>query len=122
MIPRIRLSPAQRHAILNRQDGRCGKCSEAIIGGDFHIDHYIPLAIGGKDEDSNRIAVHPECHREKTSETDRPMIDKARRVGKKHAAHMKAMRTGALAPNAKERALARMKLQRRGGLVAPRQE
>lgn len=95
---------------------------QAIIGDDFELDHYVPLEIGGKDEDSNRIAVHPECHREKTSETDRPMIDKARRMGKKHARHMTAMRTGTLTPNAKDRALARMKQQRRGGLVAERQD
>ena len=89
---------------------------------DYEVDHITPVGLGGGDEMSNLQALCAICHREKTSETDRPMIDKARRVGEKHARHMTAMRTGALAPNARERALARMEQQRRGGLVAPRQE
>lgn len=50
--------------ILRRDEGRCHVCGE--YGAD-QVDHVIPLAEGGADDDSNLAAIHGEpCHKQKT--------------------------------------------------------
>lgn len=49
--------------IIARDHGLCGICGmpEAT-----QVDHIVPLAEGGSDEDHNLRAVHPACHRIKS--------------------------------------------------------
>lgn len=56
----------QRNArILHRHNGVCHVCGQP---GATSVDHVIPLAAGGLDDDSNLRPIHVEpCHREKTA-------------------------------------------------------
>lgn len=44
--------------------GRCGICGE-FIEGDFHVDHVIPLARGGRHGYINAQPAHPRCNMRK---------------------------------------------------------
>ena len=39
---------AKRKEIFNRTNGRCFYCGCYLDFDDFHVDHYIPKALGGK--------------------------------------------------------------------------
>lgn len=49
----------------------------------WHLDHVIPLASGGKDEDDNLHPVHEKCHLAKTVE-DVGKIAKGKRLRARH--------------------------------------
>lgn len=56
---------ARRKRILKRDMGACHVCDQ--LGAD-QVDHVIPLAEGGADEEWNLASIHAEpCHREKTA-------------------------------------------------------
>ena len=60
--------PARRKRIHEAHDGICGWCHEEI-GADepFEIDHGVPLALGGADDDGpNAYPIHERCHHIKT--------------------------------------------------------
>ena len=60
------MTPARRKRIFEAHDGICGYCEEPIDG-PFEIDHLLPLALGGADDDGgNTVPMHVECHRLKT--------------------------------------------------------
>ena len=69
LLPRILhhpLTPARRKRNFDAQDGICGYC-EKPIDGSFEVDHPLPLALGGADDDGgNTVPMHVECHRLKT--------------------------------------------------------
>ena len=67
-----------REAVLQRQDGLCAAC-EARIFGRYDIDHIRALELGGTNDLSNLVALHPECHRPKTAR-DVKAISKCRRI------------------------------------------
>lgn len=46
------------------QKGKCACCGE-ILGADYHLDHIIPLLLGGKHEDSNIQLLHALCNLQK---------------------------------------------------------
>jgi len=48
------------------QKGKCACCGE-ILGDDYHLDHIMPLALGGKHEDSNIQLLHARCNLQKHS-------------------------------------------------------
>jgi len=50
--------------IRQRYDYRCGYCgvSEIDTGGELTIDHYIPFAHGGTDEEDNLVYACPRCN------------------------------------------------------------
>lgn len=50
--------------IKNWESRICGIC-EALIEGDYHIDHIVPLSRGGKHATSNLQLAHPFCNRSK---------------------------------------------------------
>jgi len=57
-----------RHTLLflwKRQHGRCAHCGEAIttITG-WHNHHKVWRSRGGSDAPSNRVLLHPTCHRQ----------------------------------------------------------
>ena len=60
------MTPARRKRIFEARDGICGYCEEPIDG-PYEIDHLLPLALGGADDDGgNTVPMHVECHRIKT--------------------------------------------------------
>ena len=46
------------------QKGKCACCG-AKLGDDYHLDHIIPLALGGAHEDSNIQLLHSRCNLQK---------------------------------------------------------
>ena len=70
-----RLKPDQRRQLtaklLERQSGVCFICEDAIDlalqADDVEIDHIIPIAVGGKDEENNFALAHEMCNRRKSS-------------------------------------------------------
>ena len=57
------MTQARRRRILEAHDGICGYCEKPIEGA-YEIDHVLPLARGGADDDGgNTVPMHPDCHR-----------------------------------------------------------
>lgn len=87
MTGRKGFTPAQMRGLLHRQRGICPECGEVINlakGDRVHVDHVIPLAMGGTNDWSNLQAIHAACHAAKTG-ADLGAIAKAKRVARKHA-------------------------------------
>ncbi|WP_170167094.1 HNH endonuclease [Paracoccus methylarcula] len=64
--------------------GTCHICGGKVqVGESWDLEHVIPLAMGGEDDEGNVAPAHTACHREKTSE-DAAQIAKANRVRAKH--------------------------------------
>ena len=68
------MGSARRKRIFLAHGGVCGFCHEEIpAGGPFEIDHEIPLALGGSDDDGeNCYPLHVRCHEIKTFGLKRP--------------------------------------------------
>lgn len=65
---RVRLSGSAEQArakrVIEKYLTACHVCGKA---GADQVDHVIPLAEGGPDDESNQLPIHAEpCHREKT--------------------------------------------------------
>ena len=58
------LSRGIAEKLLVAQKGRCACCGEKL-GVDYHLDHIIPLALGGGHEDSNIQLLHSRCNLQK---------------------------------------------------------
>ena len=57
------MTPARRRLIFEAHDGICGYCRKPIDGA-YEIDHLVPLALGGEDDDGdNTVPMHPACLR-----------------------------------------------------------
>lgn len=54
--------------LLTRQKGKCAICGMKMLKGKNHIDHIMPLALGGKNADSNVQLTCPKCNWSKGSE------------------------------------------------------
>lgn len=48
------------------QQGRCVCCGEAL-NDEYHIDHIIPIALGGTNTDDNVQLLKPSCNRSKSA-------------------------------------------------------
>lgn len=75
----------RRLALFLAHDGRCHICSATIDGTReaWDVEHIIPIAIGGDDDEGNCAPAHKACHATKTA-TDVAQIAKANRVRAKH--------------------------------------
>ena len=64
-----------------RCGGKCENCTAKITAtnGPPNYDHILPDALGGEPELSNCQVLCKTCHGGKTTDEDRPRIDKARR-------------------------------------------
>ena len=120
MTPLARLTRAQRQAAFDAQGGVCKLCKLAMHPKSFHVDHIVPRELGGTNRPDNLQALHRDCHGQKTP-GDVKAIASSKRQAAKQARHDRAMATGTRAPNAKERARARMR-QNRIEPIAPRQD
>jgi 5-methylcytosine-specific restriction endonuclease McrA len=79
---RRRLSPKAKAEIFQAAQGCCHICGGKIFKA-WHIEHVVPLALGGADEPSNMKPAHPVCHSGK-SRTDVAAISKAKRLERRH--------------------------------------
>ena len=50
--------------LFSLQKSKCACCGKSLKPG-YHIDHIIPLALGGKNEDSNIQLLTPACNSKK---------------------------------------------------------
>lgn len=82
---RKRRTPQRREAICLAHGWKCGLCPATIdpVHEEWALDHIIPLAAGGSDDDENLHPVHVRCHKKKT-EDDVHRIAKIRRVRARH--------------------------------------
>lgn len=63
------LMQTEKAKLLALQKGQCPRCGLYFRDGDtLETDHSIPLALGGKDDISNKWVYHRHCHDEKTAE------------------------------------------------------
>lgn len=51
--------------VLEMDDGVCGICGSDVDPFNFHVDHIIPLALGGLHTYQNTQPAHPNCNRAK---------------------------------------------------------
>jgi 5-methylcytosine-specific restriction endonuclease McrA len=54
----------QKLKILQR--GKC-PCCKRSLGDNYHLDHIVPLSLGGKHEDSNLQLLMANCNQQKSS-------------------------------------------------------
>jgi len=59
-----KLSPGLVGNLLVEQGGVC-KCCNKPLGDDYHLDHRMPLALGGSNTDSNMQLLTAKCNRQK---------------------------------------------------------
>jgi len=50
--------------LYKKQNGKCACCGE-LLNNDFHLDHILPLALGGKNSDDNVQLLTPICNLQK---------------------------------------------------------
>ncbi|MBV7408725.1 HNH endonuclease [Maritimibacter sp. DP1N21-5] len=94
MNDRRSISPLQMRGLLHRQKNICPICGQVINlarGDKVHVDHVIPLALGGADTWDNMTATHDHCHVEVKTPLDRKDIARAKRLAKKMAEHAERM-------------------------------
>lgn len=58
---------ARRQRILVRDANTCRDCSMVVAGKDAHVDHIVPLELGGTDADENLCCRCASCHGRKTA-------------------------------------------------------
>lgn len=82
--PRKPISTIRRAAIFKAARGVCHICERRIQAGErWEVEHRIPLALGGADDDSNRRPAHEKCHAKKTRD-DQSSIARAKRREARH--------------------------------------
>jgi 5-methylcytosine-specific restriction endonuclease McrA len=78
--PRKSFSAKDRARIFALHDGICGISKRKIQAGEaWEIEHRIPLALGGTNEDDNLYSALVEPHKGKTR-TDKGAIAKCKRI------------------------------------------
>lgn len=79
------MSTRRRLAIFQAADAICHLCGEKIDGTRerWEVEHPIPIAMGGSDDDADLRPAHVSCHARKTK-ADATAIAKAKRIAAKH--------------------------------------
>lgn len=80
---RKRISVADKVAIFIRHKECCHICGGSVVGKAWEVEHIIPLALGGADDESNWAPAHKACHAPKTA-ADVKAIAKAKRRRARH--------------------------------------
>lgn len=79
MTRRRSLSPTKRFRLFQERGGVCHLCAGKIqVGEGWEVEHVIPIALGGDDDDANCMLAHTKCHSVKTRK-DLADIAKAKR-------------------------------------------
>ena len=63
---RGKLSPGLTEKLLKLQSGTCACCKKPL-GKNYHMDHIVPLALGGTNTDDNIQLLHQKCNHQKSS-------------------------------------------------------
>jgi 5-methylcytosine-specific restriction protein A len=70
--------------VFEREHGVCHICELPVtVGQRWEIEHRIPLALGGLDDEANMFPAHATCHKPKSAE-DVANIARAKRRKAKH--------------------------------------
>ncbi len=78
------VSTKRRVELFKAHDGVCHICGGKIqVGEAWELEHQIPIALGGADDETNWALAHVKCHRGKTSE-DVGNIARAKRREARH--------------------------------------
>jgi 5-methylcytosine-specific restriction endonuclease McrA len=80
---RREFSKSVRLAAWERCKGHCETCGQKIVAG-VEYDHALENYVGGMNDLANCVCLCVRCHRVKTK-TNRPQIDKTRRIYEKRA-------------------------------------
>ena len=80
---RKRFSVADKVAIFIRHKECCHICGGSVVGKAWEVEHIIPLALGGADDESNWAPAHKACHAPKTVQ-DVADIARAKRRKARH--------------------------------------
>ncbi len=84
MTSRRPLSDMRRLKLFQDKRGVCHLCEQKIqVGQKWEVEHVIPLALGGADDETNMAPAHKSCHGEK-SKVDAGNLAKANRRRAKH--------------------------------------
>lgn len=67
--------------LMNKQNGLCACCG-VPLNGTYHIDHILPIALGGPNTDDNVQLLLPKCNLEKGA--SHPEVFKKRRMNLHH--------------------------------------
>lgn len=84
------LSPMQKLRIFEATAGRCHLCGLKIQRR-WEVEHIVPLALGGADDETNMAPAHVDCHAGKSAK-DRGDIARAKRRKAKHVGAFKSSR------------------------------
>jgi 5-methylcytosine-specific restriction endonuclease McrA len=60
---KTRIPIARRRLIYERDCGRCYMCQESISLADMHVDHLIPVSMGGSSVESNLACSCESCNK-----------------------------------------------------------
>ena len=78
------ISTKRRQELFQSHAGLCHICGGKIqVGEAWDVEHIIPIAMGGEDDEANWALAHRKCHRGKTSE-DVGNIARAKRREARH--------------------------------------
>jgi len=58
-----------RVTVYERDKGLCGICGQEVDRDDFHLDHIVPLSLGGAHSYANTQLAHPTCNQRKYNRT-----------------------------------------------------
>lgn len=61
-----KLSTNIKSRLFSLQKGKCACCGKSL-GSNYHLDHIIPLVLGGPNEDSNIQLLRAECNLKKNA-------------------------------------------------------
>lgn len=81
---RHEFSEKVRNAAWKRCKGRCEKCTARLYPGKFQFDHVRPDGLGGEPTLLNCQVLCSACHGVKTVTEDRPRMQKADNMQRKH--------------------------------------
>jgi 5-methylcytosine-specific restriction endonuclease McrA len=76
------LTTLQRLKVFEAYNGKCHICGY-FCGGKWEVEHIIPIAMGGADDESNMAPAHNSCHAPKTV-ADLRNVARAKRRKAKH--------------------------------------
>lgn len=62
-----RLSPGLADRLFTLQSGKCACGCKQPLGTDYHLDHIMPLALGGSNTDSNIQLLRASCNHKKSA-------------------------------------------------------
>ena len=61
-IGRVKLQRWLRRKVIDRDGHVCGLCGGQVTPDDIHIDHIMPVALGGRDTLENLQVAHSTCN------------------------------------------------------------